>query len=62
MAWSLHNHHANANAAFFEAINDTPGRVGPPLPPAPADRNACFRTWLEEDGAPFWPFFENVRS
>jgi len=62
VVWSMYNHHANANAAFFEALNDSPGRVGPPLPPADKDIARYFRTWLEQNGAPFWPFWENVRS
>jgi aryl sulfotransferase len=62
VAWSLHNHHFNANPLFFELLNDSPGRVGPPIPPATADKRAYFRTWLERDGEPFWPFWENIRS
>jgi aryl sulfotransferase len=60
--WSMHNHHRNANAGFFAAINDTPGRVGPELPHCDPDIRAYFRTWLENDGAPFWPYWDNVRS
>jgi len=60
--WSMHNHHANANAAWFSAINDTPGRVGPPVPPADPDLRRYFLNWLDNDGEPFWPFWENVRS
>ena len=58
----MHNHHANANAAWFSAINDTPGRVGPPVPPADPDLRRYFLNWLEKDGEPFWPFWDNVRS
>ena len=29
--WSLYNHHAKANETWYEALNDTPGRVGPPI-------------------------------
>ena len=60
--WSFYNHHANANALWYEALNDTPGRVGPPIEPPPADIRQYFRDWLERDGHPFWPFWENVRS
>ncbi|MFA6113481.1 MAG: sulfotransferase domain-containing protein [Sphingomonas sp.] len=60
--WSMHNHHANANAAWFAALNDTPGRVGPPIMSADPDMHHYFRNWLERDGDPFWPFWENVRS
>jgi ribonuclease BN (tRNA processing enzyme) len=27
----MYNHHANANQSWYEALNDTPGRVGPPI-------------------------------
>ena len=62
VVWSLFNHHANANAAWYEALNDTPGRVGPPIAPPPDDPRRYFLDWLEGDGHPFWSFFENVRS
>lgn len=62
VCWSLHNHHSNANADYFAAVNDTPGRVGPPLPPADPDVLAYFRHWLAHDGAPYWSFWENTRT
>ncbi|HYZ34583.1 MAG TPA: sulfotransferase domain-containing protein [Crenalkalicoccus sp.] len=60
--WSMHNHHANANQLWYDALNKTPGRVGPPIAPPPADVRRYFLDWLERDGEPFWPFWENVRS
>lgn len=62
VVFSMYNHHANANALWYEALNDTPGRVGPPIEPPPGDVRQYFRDWLERDGHPFWPFWENVRS
>lgn len=62
VVWSLHNHHLNANALFYELINDTPGRVGPPLPPCDPDIRRYFLHWLDHDGAPFWSMWENIRS
>ena len=62
VVWSLYNPPASANAAWYEAINDTPGRVGPPLTPPPASIRQYFHDWLDKDGHPFWPFWENVRS
>lgn len=62
VVWSYHNHHLNANALWYELVNDPQGRVGAPVSPADPDIRRYFRTWLEEDGAPFWPFWENVRS
>jgi aryl sulfotransferase len=60
--FSMYNHHANANEKWYQALNDSPGRVGPPIPKPPADQRQYFREWLEGDGYPFWPFFANVRS
>lgn len=60
--WSLHNHHVMATPAWFAAINQSPGRVGPPVPPANPDIVAYFREWLDGDGYPFWSMWENVAS
>jgi aryl sulfotransferase len=60
--WSLYNHYANGNQAMYAALNDTPGRVGPPFTPLPVDIRTCWRDWMEKDGYPFWPFWENIRS
>jgi aryl sulfotransferase len=62
VVWSLYNHHVNANALWYQALNDTPGRVGPPMEAPVADIRQYFREWLTRDGYPFWPFWENVRS
>ena len=62
MVWSLFNHHMRANDKWYEALNDTPGRVGPPIGKPNANPRDYFLNWLKNDGAPFWPFWENVRS
>jgi aryl sulfotransferase len=62
VVWSMYNHHARANALWYEALNDTPGLVGDPIAPPPASIVEYFRDWLARDGHPFWPFWENVRS
>jgi aryl sulfotransferase len=62
VVWSMYNHHANANATWYAALNDTPGRVGPPIGPPPPDVREYWRDWMDRDGHPFWPFWENVRS
>jgi aryl sulfotransferase len=62
IVWSLYNHHARANAEWYAALNDTPGRVGPRIDPPPESPATYFRQWLAQDGFPFWPFWENVRS
>lgn len=62
VVWSLHNHHSNGNDLFYQLINETPGRVGPPLPKADPDIRRYFLNWLENDGAPFWSMWDNVRT
>lgn len=62
VAWSLHNQHANGNEAWYATVNDTPGRVGPPIKPPAASVRDYFLTWLEHNGYPLWPFREQVRS
>lgn len=62
VVWSFYNHHVNANAAWYEALNDTPGRIGPPIGPPPDDVREYWRAWLDQDGHPWWPFWENVRT
>lgn len=62
VVWSFYNHHVNANDSWYAALNDTPGRVGPPIDPPPSDIRQYWRDWLDRDGFPFWPFWENVRT
>jgi aryl sulfotransferase len=60
--WSLYNHHLNGNEAMYDALNKTPGLVGPPLEPPTEDIREYWHTWLAKDGFPYWSFWENVRS
>jgi len=60
--WSMYNHHKNANQLWYGALNDTPGRAGPPIGPPPDDVRQYWREWLEGDGYPFWSFWENLRT
>ncbi|MGH6887868.1 MAG: sulfotransferase domain-containing protein [Rhizomicrobium sp.] len=62
VVWSLYNHHTRANAAWYEALNDTPGLVGPPIGKPPESVRSYFHDWLKRDGYPFWAFWENVVS
>lgn len=62
VVWSLYNHHANANEMWYEAMNETPGLVGPKIDRPNPDIVAYFRQWLDDDGFPFWAFWENIRS
>jgi aryl sulfotransferase len=62
VVWSMYNHHANANDLWYEALNNTPGRVGPPIERPPESIRQYFHDFLDRDGHPFWPFWENIRS
>ena len=60
--FSFYNHHCQANDLWYQVLNDTPGRVGPPIDRPDPDIRRYFRTWLERDGYPIWSFWENVAS
>lgn len=60
--WSMYNHHANANDTWYEALNDTPGRVGPPIELPPDSIVQYYHDWLDKDGHPWWPYWENIRT
>jgi len=62
VVWSLHNHHAGFRPETLDMFNLTPGLVGDPLPPADPDIRRYFLTWLQNDGAPFWSFWENIAT
>ncbi|NNE08526.1 MAG: sulfotransferase domain-containing protein [Gemmatimonadetes bacterium] len=62
VVWSMYNHHVNANQVWYGALNDTPGRVGPPIEPPPDDIREYWRDWMAKDGFPFWPFWDSVRG
>jgi aryl sulfotransferase len=62
VVWSLYNHHANANDMWYGALNNTPGRVGPPIEPPPESIHQYYRDWFDKDGYPFWSYWENVRG
>ncbi len=58
---SFFNFYANFSKEALASFNETPGRVGPPLLPCPADIHQVWRTWItrgwfewECEGYPFW--------
>jgi len=60
--FSFHHHHCQGNDLWYELLNDTPGRVGPPIGKPDPDVRRYFRTWLEQDGYPIWSFWENIST
>jgi aryl sulfotransferase len=62
VVWSMYNHHATANDVWYDALNNTPGLVGSPIGKPPTSVSQYFNDWLDGDGHPWWPFWENVRT
>ncbi len=62
VVWSLYNHHSAANDLWYQALNELPGRIGPPMERPVDSVQQYFHDWLAQDGHPFWPFWENVAS
>jgi aryl sulfotransferase len=61
VAMSLWNHYSNYRKKVYHKFNETPGRVGDPLPPCPRDIHEFWRHWItrgwfawETEGYPFW--------
>ena len=62
VVWSMYNHHINANETWYSVLNDTPGLVGPPIEKPVDSVVQYYHDWLDKDGYPFWPFWDNIRS
>lgn len=60
--WSLYNHHSNLTDAAYKLLNDTPGLVGPPLGPPLDSVRSYFLRWLDQDGYPYWPYWNHIRG
>ncbi|KAI0196755.1 P-loop containing nucleoside triphosphate hydrolase protein [Xylaria flabelliformis] len=62
--WSLHNHLFVATDTFYQLINDTPGRVGPPLARPSDNPRDMFMQLLDGDMNPetVWPFWSHIRG
>lgn len=62
VVWGFRHHHSATNALWYRVLNDTPGRIGPPIDPPDADIRRFFLTWLEKDGFPIWSCWENITT
>lgn len=60
--WSFYNHHSSANQAFYDALNNTLGLVGPPLERPCESIHDYYREWFSRDGFPIWSLWENIRT
>jgi aryl sulfotransferase len=62
IVWSMHNHMYQALDDFFDLFNNTPGLIGAPLERPTFDTYQYWKEFLENDGYPCWPFWENIRT
>ncbi len=66
---SFWNHYSSHTPELFAAVNDTPGRVGPPLMPCPDDIRALWDMWInkgwfewETEGYPHWSNLRHMQT
>lgn len=58
---SLHAFHRQFTPEYIVDLNA--GKFdGPRITSAPEDVVSYFETWLRNDGAPFWPYWEHIRT
>lgn len=64
VAWSFYNHHRDFTENVYKLFCS--GEFdGPPIPRFDEDalnEVEYFQRWFEQDGYPFWPFWEHIRS
>ena len=66
---SLWNHHSHFTPEIYEVFNNTPGRVGDPLPPCPATIREFWLDWItrgwfawETEGYPHWSNMRHIQT
>lgn len=66
---SFFNHYSNYTDLAMKMLNETPGRVGPPLPRCPEDPRALWQDWIsrgwfewESEGYPFWSNLHHTQT
>lgn len=66
---SIHNHYSSFTDVAYRTFNDTPGRVGEPLPRCPDDIRVFWKQWIsrgwfpwESEGYPFWSNLHHVAT
>lgn len=62
VVWSLHPHHLNASDALYQSLNNSPRRIGAPFQRPDPDIRSYYRTWMAQDGQPYWPYWSHVQS
>jgi len=66
---SMWNHHSNYIPEVYEGMNNTPGRVGDPMPQCPENIRDFWREWIsrgwfewEREGYPYWSNLRHVQT
>ena len=66
---SLWNHYSNYTDLFYQMLNETPGRVGNPLPRCPNEARQLWHMWIttgwfewDSEGFPFWSNMRHVQT
>lgn len=66
---SLWNHYSNYMLPMYDALNNSPGRVGDPFPNTPDDIHEFWRGWIsrgwfewETEGYPFWSNLHHTQT
>lgn len=66
---SLVNHYGNHTQEFYQAMNNTPGRVGDPFPQYDGDIHKLWHSWItrgwfewESDGYPYWSHLHHAKT
>lgn len=62
IVWSYYNHHRKLNDIWYNAINAVGGPGIEPCEPPQHEIYDYFHYWLENDGYPIWPFWDNISS
>lgn len=62
LVWSLHRFHSNFRPLYLRLLNSFREEIGREFQSADPDISRYYRTWLEQDGLPFWPFWSHVES
>jgi len=60
--WSWYKHLLHMTPQFFDMINDTPGRVGPPIELPTGDVREFFHDFLKKDGLHDWSYWAHIQS
>jgi len=66
---SLWNHDSHFTPEYYETLNNTPGRVGDPLPPCPDNPRDYWHNWItrgwfawESEGYPHWSNMRHIQT